>query len=270
MINNSNNIIYRELKIDEISEAVNLVRKCFDKQIVNTWIYGCDGIVDFIKEQMELPKKLSNVFYFVAEAENKILGFAEFKSHLKYIFLNYIAVSSEDRAKGIGSELLASSLNSIIKPNHEELLLDVYEDNVIAMKWYNRLGFEKVFTSYLCEVELTGYCEPYNISIIQYPQAEAVQKRFGFSQFNLLSENDNYLIGRIGNDWFKLFDENILNDINALCTLKKLDQKRKFLILLKDDSISNYSNKQIKINIIKKIERLCFNLKVVNKTGPFF
>lgn len=79
--------------------------------------------------------------YFVAELNNKIIGYigSWFLSNL--IHITTIAVHPDYRRKGIGETLMKFILNLGIKENYKTCVLEVRISNVNSINLYKKLGF---------------------------------------------------------------------------------------------------------------------------------
>lgn len=85
-----------------------------------------------------------NNYVFGVFKDKEILGFLHLKKINNILFLNNIFLDKKIRGNGAGTFILRSVLSeSFVKDNGFEYLeLDVFESNVIAKKWYDKLGFE--------------------------------------------------------------------------------------------------------------------------------
>lgn len=108
------------------------------------------NIFPYEKYVEKFTQKLKDKRYMlVAKIDGKIVGFllAEFKetSHYKntnICMINEIFVSEEYRSHGVGTALFGKILTVCKKKNIEEIKLDVYNANVCAIHFYERLGFK--------------------------------------------------------------------------------------------------------------------------------
>lgn len=90
-----------------------------------------------------LKRRLRKTNIFVAEADNRIVGFANYspimderKVHLHAIYLYF-----EYQGTGIGTALLEAGMNEL---GAEEVVLNVERQNLPALKFYHAKGFEKI------------------------------------------------------------------------------------------------------------------------------
>src|SRR5690625_3350075 len=139
------NFIIRKMKKEDIKQVRDVATK--------SWHSTYDGIIpheiqeNFLKvaysDQM-MERKLHKSFIFVAEVENKIIGFANFtlvnekrQSELSAIYLYPIY-----QGKGIGTELLQKGINEL--ENIKEIYVDVERENSIGKSFYKAKGFQVI------------------------------------------------------------------------------------------------------------------------------
>ena len=88
---------------------------------------------------------------FVAENENKIVasGYAKIKpdrhylKHEKQGYLGFMYVSEKHRGKQLNKYIIDALLKWCKSRNIFEIRLDVYQDNISAIKAYEKVGFSK-------------------------------------------------------------------------------------------------------------------------------
>lgn len=84
-----------------------------------------------------------NSRYIVAKKENEILGFAGIILLPDDAEITNIVTRKSERKKGIGNLLLAK-LIQMAKEERDNISLEVNEKNEIAIKLYEKYGFERV------------------------------------------------------------------------------------------------------------------------------
>ncbi len=227
-----NAIQIRPARIDEAGEIVALIRGSFNPEIRNAMIYGCSGMEAFISRQIETPEGLSDTVYLVAKVGDLVAGCVEMRWLPEALFLNYICSSPEARSKGLARRLLAESIRIARRDHHREMLLDVFEDNLPARTWYERLGFRYDYSTqwWDCPLPVTDILVSGRIS--GYPHALASQERYGFSMFRLITCEREYAVGCLGSDWFRVTGPELLSDPQALAMLQRIDGQRRILALV--------------------------------------
>ena len=137
--------IIREMKKEDTKQVQDVAKK--------SWNSTYDGIIphniqeNFLKvaysdEMME--KRLNGSFVFVAEMENKVVGFANFtpvnnegQSELSAIYLY-----PNCQGKGIGTALLQKGIKEL--ENVKEIYIDVEKENNIGKTFYKAKGFKTI------------------------------------------------------------------------------------------------------------------------------
>ena len=92
-----------------------------------------------------LKSELQNPFstYIIAKTENEIVGFAGIIDTLDQMEITNIVVKKTYRNNGIGNILL-NKLILLSKESHKnEIILEVNENNIPAIKLYEKNGFKK-------------------------------------------------------------------------------------------------------------------------------
>jgi RimJ/RimL family protein N-acetyltransferase len=87
----------------------------------------------------------------VAETENKIVGSGyariepskTYLQHSKHAYLGFMFVLPEYRGKGINKRIIGALQDWATAQNVSELRLEVYCDNISAIKAYEKIGFSK-------------------------------------------------------------------------------------------------------------------------------
>lgn len=123
-----------EIKID--------IMNCDDlKKIKDILISDFDDFWNYNILSQELLSKNSK--YFVAkEANNNIVGFAGVQFIIDEADITNIVVKKNYRNKGIGSILLEKLISISKKNNMSCITLEVNENNINAIKLYNKYNFK--------------------------------------------------------------------------------------------------------------------------------
>ncbi len=85
--------------------------------------------------------KLDYVKIFVYEEESIIKGFIEIECHYETTDIINIAVLKEYQNQGIASSLLNYVIDNI---NQQNIILEVRENNIKAIKFYQRNNFKEI------------------------------------------------------------------------------------------------------------------------------
>ncbi|AOV07985.1 GNAT family N-acetyltransferase [Sporosarcina ureilytica] len=135
----------REMKKEDIKQVQDVAKK--------SWNATYDGIIphniqeNFLKAAYSdemMKRRLNGSFIFVAEMEDKIIGFANFtpvnnggQSELSAIYLY-----PDYQGKGIGTALLQKGIKEL--ENVKEIYIDVEKENNIGKTFYEAKGFKTV------------------------------------------------------------------------------------------------------------------------------
>jgi ribosomal protein S18 acetylase RimI-like enzyme len=87
----------------------------------------------------------------VAEFDNKIIGSGyarlenskHYLQHSKHAYLGFMYVDPNYRGKGVNQKIIEALKNWTVLQNVTEMRLDVYFNNDIAIKAYEKAGFTK-------------------------------------------------------------------------------------------------------------------------------
>jgi len=93
----------------------------------------------------------SHIELLVAEVEGEIIGSGyarvekakHYLKHDTHAYLGFMYVLPEHRGKGINKKIIAALKNWAYSQNISELRLDVYFNNISAIKAYEKIGFSK-------------------------------------------------------------------------------------------------------------------------------
>lgn len=95
--------------------------------------------------------KSENVELVMAETDKKIIGSGyariekskNYLQHEYYAYLGFMYVLPEYRGQGVNRKIIAHLTGWAVAKNIKELRLDVYYENVSAIKAYEKIGFSK-------------------------------------------------------------------------------------------------------------------------------
>lgn len=86
-------------------------------------------------------KKNEYAYYFVAQLDNKIIGYAGLWAVIDDAQITNIAILPEYRGKKIGEKLFEYTCQQAMRIGVKRLSLEVRVSNVIAQKMYRKFGF---------------------------------------------------------------------------------------------------------------------------------
>ena len=136
-------------------QNIILAERSFDPTLKKGHIHYYD-----LKEMITTP----NVELVVAELNDTIIGsgYARIETskpyleHARYAYLGFMYVLPEHRGKGINGRIIEALKAWASLQNVPELRLEVYNDNVIAIKAYEKIGFSKHMLEMRLSIERAG------------------------------------------------------------------------------------------------------------------
>ena len=227
-------MVFEDAKISDAPRIAALIRAGFEPEVVGATIYGCGGVDGFIAEHIR-RRACSPFRYKVARSAAGIVGAADFRLQQETLFLSYIAVDPAGQGQGIASRLLANAVAEAAGDGLVRLGLDVFITNARAASWYERLGMHGEYERILATGPLEPDPEPGRFVIPDLAQAEAVQSRFGFSEFTLQDADcTQHRVGRIGDGYFRLVGKATAFDRHVHACLASFNPGRAVLAILED------------------------------------
>jgi len=141
-------IIVRKVALSDLNILIDCMRgiinteRPFDPTLADGDIAYYD-----IAEMIVAP----HIEVVVAELSGKIIGSGyariekakAYLKHKKHSFLGFMFVSPEHRGKGVNKMIIDALKNWSVAQNVTEFRLEVYNDNLPAIKAYEKVGFKK-------------------------------------------------------------------------------------------------------------------------------
>ncbi len=230
-------VVLRLARPEEAYDIVEVVRSSFEAELLMYMVYGCQGVAGFVRHQIEGGGFGGDTVYTVATREERFVGFAETRVLADAVFLNYISLRPEARYLGLGKDLLLEALRESRRWSQDRVLLDVFEHNHMARGWYERMGFEPTGVSGWWEVTLAAVPGAARAILVNYPQAQVTQEKFGFSLFELVTPGGRYSVGRLGDEWFRMNQPGALTDPAVAAALARIGPGRRVLAALPDGAL---------------------------------
>jgi RimJ/RimL family protein N-acetyltransferase len=141
-------ITVRKATLDDLPKLFD-----FEKGIINTERPFDPTLKDEDIHYYDLEQMITDpqVQVVVAEFDNELIGsgYARIQSskpylkHQKYAFLGFMYVAEAYRGKGINRKILEALRDWSVAQNITEFRLEVYNDNLPAIKAYEKTGFKK-------------------------------------------------------------------------------------------------------------------------------
>ncbi|MEA5256724.1 GNAT family N-acetyltransferase [Arcicella aquatica] len=143
-----NHITIRKATFDDLEtlyrfeQGVIEAERPFDKTLKNELIhyYDLEGMIT-----------ASHIELLVADLEGELIGSGyariedakPYLQHPKHGYLGFMYVDPNHRGKGVNMKIIQALKDWTRSQNITELRLDVYHDNISAIKAYEKIGFSK-------------------------------------------------------------------------------------------------------------------------------
>ena len=95
-------------------------------------------------EEIEGKINLNDTYYFVAETEEKIVGYLLAKAVIDEVDLWYIAVDPDYQHLGIGNQLMKKFIENMEDEKIQKITLEVRRSNQIAISLYKKYDFKEI------------------------------------------------------------------------------------------------------------------------------
>ena len=223
-------VTFRPAAEHDTPSIASIIRGGFTSDFLGTTIYGCPGMGEYIRAHILAPSRCSDTEYFVATISDVVVGCLEFRRVPQGLWLNYVAVISRVRVRGVGTGLLDFALRTYPSSTGPELELDVLADNGPAIHWYDQLGFKTRGERRLFRFEPAESPATTDGVVAGFAQAQAAQREFGFSEFTVRTRAAEHTVGRIGATYFRLRNPAALEDAGLLPFLKRLEGGRRQIL----------------------------------------
>jgi len=226
-------IVIRMARPADAASIVGLFASSFAPAVVTAMLYGCPGASEFVRILVSLPLPLAERLYFVADVADQVVGCIELRRVTSGLFLSYIATAPEYRRQGLARRLLAKGIGASDADYGTTFSLDVFADNAAAERWYRDLGLTTQGESDWWRLPVEHATAGAEDAVVHdFPQAEAIHQRFGFSEFRVATEQGPVRVGRLGDQWFRLTDPGCLANSALHSVLRRLDPRREIVAIL--------------------------------------
>lgn len=124
------NILIERASIKDI-KAIENIEKTLEHRILSY-----DSLVTTLNKD--------TYYYFVAKSNNAVVGYISAELLVDHFDLLAVAVLKEYRKKNIATYLLDKLTNACLQLDINDIFLEVRCNNFAAIKFYEKLGFEKI------------------------------------------------------------------------------------------------------------------------------
>lgn len=209
----------RLLGREDISAVVKLLHESFDSRLRPFMPYTQQGIGDFLSVPLEYPDLPSDRTRLVAESQEEILGFADYRMLGRGAgHLSYICVKASARGRGVATAIITEFLR--LYPQVEVLSLDVFRDNSPARALYRKLGFKTVQVSGWVTRSLPVPLG--SVSIESIEASMAAYRRHGFCELDVRFEQQRISVGLIGPHVVRCFSVDAFENDALLAGLRQV------------------------------------------------
>jgi ribosomal protein S18 acetylase RimI-like enzyme len=255
------NVAMRRAAGSDAPAVASLVRRSFTAGDLALTIYGCSGIVEYLRTRFDSPASASLTQSLVAESGGVVVGFIELRTDASGVFLNYIATADRVRSQGVGKLLLGHALAEINAAPGTPLTLDVFSHNERARSWYSKLGFQRVGSRGFWQGQVDpARCADSRFTILDLRQGDACQATFGFSTLTLAEAGQRFTVGRIGRSWFRISDTRLLCRPDVLSGLVALEPERKLLVQMGEAEV--HADLPLELKLLLRSDRLQATLPI--------
>jgi GNAT superfamily N-acetyltransferase len=244
------NVQFRPLHEEDINHACRLLKSNLPEHVYNQTIFACTGYPAYLQAACKCGGH-SATLLIGAYIGDMLIGFAEWRRMEQMLVLNNLNVDAAYRKDGIGGMLMAYGEKLAKRDDIKKLVLDVFSWNEQAHAWYLRLGFVEEGRTYWYVRELDCSLatradvitagthiddEEVTYIIDDYPMAEAHHLKYGFSSFRIRTKRKTSVVGRLGEQYFRIQLQSGEWDGGYPLTdvLLDLDRERKLLLLSSD------------------------------------
>lgn len=213
------NVQFRPLLEEDIYHACRLLRSYLPEQVYKQTIFACTGYAAYLQAACKCGSH-STTLLIGAYSGELLIGFAEWRRMEQMLVLNNLNVDAAYRKDGIGGQLMAYGEELARKEGIKMLALDVFSWNEQAHAWYLRIGFAEEGRTYWYEgdlvqsqdaseevkddITLPESNDELDYIIDDYPMAEAHHIKYGFSSFRIRTKQKTSVVGRLGDQYFRI------------------------------------------------------------------
>lgn len=176
--------------------------------------YTQHGIAAYLEAHLAHAKSSAEKFFYVAtDVHGHPLGYAEFRVNSPTeCFLSYVCVTTDARGRGVATGLIEHFCSTQASTAHLEL--DVFHDNVVALRLYATLGLTTTdMNAWICRHLPTPSSE---LRVSQLATSVAAYAVHGFCEFQVEWEGREIRLGRIGPGILRCFDAGSFEDEGLL------------------------------------------------------
>lgn len=228
--------IYQPIKSGDCAAVVQLHRSVFESKDIESSIFVSRQVEHYLVQLVAFPDLQREHWLWGAWLGDELVGYIFGRALKTSWHLNYLAVTASCQGSGIGHELWSRWYRAGCERAYQSFTVDVGQHNERARTWYERMGYCSIDTTYVYCDQLSGASAETApaYQLLNWENAQAWQAQYGFSQFELMAENEKWSFGRLGEKYFRA-SRLPTREVRAL--LHRLDASRQ-LILLSDKPVA--------------------------------
>lgn len=210
-------LVVRPATLGDVPALADLTRRSFAPDLHPYMTMAQHGAANFMALPLSAPHLHPANRLFVAEAEEQVLGHADFRlSAGGHALLAYLCVDEASRGRGVATALIAAFLDT---ESVSRLDLDVFTTNGPANALYDRWGFSNGARRRWIARDLPSATTP--VPIGGFPSEHAAHAAYGFSEFTITGADQETLrVGRIGEAVLKVPTAETFDDGDLLSRLR--------------------------------------------------
>jgi ribosomal protein S18 acetylase RimI-like enzyme len=198
-----------------------LMEEAFGKTYLSYTIYLAPQSVQYIRD---LIRQNDSHYFFALCQANQLVGYYHAVRREADFFLNYIAVASNMQGRGWGQVLLEHYAETGRVEGCTRLVLDVFDNNAIAQKWYLSRGYQVELFNYLTRLSMNAQNSvrspiPFTYDMEQWNRALREEQERGFSKIKCSSGRMQLTVGLISGDVCKLIDYSVISFEDAVAAI---------------------------------------------------
>jgi ribosomal protein S18 acetylase RimI-like enzyme len=212
-------MIVRAAARADLADVALLLRDSFAPALRPYLIYAQAGIAAYLEQFVAGEAGAGGHRLLVAEEAGALAGFAEFRLPLPgQSFLSYVCVAPPMRRRGVARTLIETFLAGA--PGVRTMELDVFRENVAAIRLYDALGFAAGAQTIWAVRDLPAAAPAAGLALIDDGAARFA--RFGFCELSVRWAGAARRLGRIGPTTLRCFEPGVFADDALLAGLGAL------------------------------------------------
>lgn len=158
----TDHVFLRRGEADDAEAITRLLCEAFDSRFLVNSVYATLGGTRWLSRQLASPDDFPRLRTRVGEADGRIRGVTISQVTAGRVHLDYIAVAPEATGRGLGAVLME---DLYLAAPQGVTSLDVFAANANVLRWYQKLGFERVATHRFRVVDLLAVATARSTSV---------------------------------------------------------------------------------------------------------